>query len=95
MGIVKGIDAVNSVAEVEVVANNKAGTFHPPVGKLCFIAKGYTPLTATVASNNQPSQPVQSVQPVRHPNEQCNLLVISRECRVSRMCRPSQESQSR
>ena len=69
MGIVKGIDAVNSVAEVEVIANNKAGTFHPPVGKLCFIAKGYTPLTATVASNNQSSQPMQPAQPVRHINE--------------------------
>ena len=61
MGIIRGVDAINSVAEVDVISNNKVVTLHPTLNKLCYIAKGYTPLSA-IPSNNQGMQQVQVQQ---------------------------------
>lgn len=73
MGIIKGVDVINAVAEVEVISNNKVITSHPTLNKLCFIAKGYTPLSV-VPTNSQTMQQVQ-VQPVQVQAGQPTQLV--------------------
>ena len=61
MGIIRGVDVINAVAEVDVISNNKVVTLHPTLSKLFYIAKGYTPLSA-IPSNGQTMQQVQVQQ---------------------------------